>query len=399
MSTTRPGDSSRRPRAGQEVRQRPSLAVETAWAVVGVGALIGLTLWGEYQAQPATSLFTVDVATAALSCCLLPVMLRWPVPGTVALAILSAVSPTATPAATLGALRVAQRRRFGTAAGVAATGIAAQLIRELWRPLSGLSFAWWALLVVAAYAALVGWGAWNQARQSLVASLRERARAAEAEQSRRIAEARMAERTRIAREMHDVLAHRLSLVATYAGALEYRPDAPPGQLASAAGVIRASVHEALGELRDVIAVLRDTESAEDIGEHPQPVLADLPGLFEEASSAGTPIQLDNRLASAAGPPAAVGRTAYRVVQEALTNARKHAAGQPVRVILSGTAGTRLEIEISNPVPTGPAAVPVAPGAGTGLVGLSERVHLAGGQFDHRLAVGEFRVQAWLPWPA
>lgn len=208
----------------------------------------------------------------------------------------------------------------------------------------------------------------------------------------------MAERTQIAREMHDVLAHRLSLVATYAGALEYRPDAPADQLAGAAGVIRASVHQALGELRDVIAVLRDPESAADSSEHPQPVLADLPGLIEEAGSVGTHIQLDNRLDGSAALPAAVGRTAYRVVQEALNNARKHAAGRPVRVILSGAAGTRLTIEISNPVPSGPAAAPVAPGSGTGLVGLSERVQLAGGQLDNRLTGGEFRLRAWLPWP-
>jgi signal transduction histidine kinase len=170
------------------------------------------------------------------------------------------------------------------------------------------------------------------------------------------------------------------------------------QLANAAGVIRASVHQALSELRDVIAVLRDTESETDWSEHPQPVLADLPGLIEEASSAGTHIQLDNRVRDSAEPPAAVGRTAYRVVQEGLTNARKHAAGQPVRVILSGAAGAQLTIEMSNPVPASPAAAPVAPGSGTGLVGLSERVQLAGGELEHQLASGEFRMRAWIPWP-
>lgn len=394
-TTGRPGGG---PGSAQVVRRRPGLAVTAAWVVVGVGTLIGLTVWGEYEGHGTTGLFTVDVVVGAASCCLLPVVLRWPLPGAVALAVLSAISPAATPAATFGALHVALRRPLSVAAAVGATGIAAQLIGYLWRPFTGLSFGWWALLVVAAYAALVGWGAWIQARQSLVASLRERAMAAEAEQGRRVAEARLAERTRIAREMHDVLAHRLSLVATYAGALEYRPDAPPDQLANAAGVIRASVHQALSELRDVIAVLRDTESAADWSEHPQPVLADLPGLIEEASSAGTHIQLDNRLADSAGPPAAVGRTAYRVVQEGLTNARKHAAGQPVQVILSGVAGTQLTIEISNPVPAGPAGALVAPGSGIGLVGLSERVQLAGGQFEHRLASGEFRMRAWIPWP-
>src|SRR5207248_4347589 len=73
----------------------------------------------------------------------------------------------------------------------------------------------------------------------------------------------MAERTRIAREMHDVLAHRLSLLATYAGAIEYRPDAPPEQVARAAGVVRAGAHQALDELREVITVLREDDGDGD----------------------------------------------------------------------------------------------------------------------------------------
>ena len=107
-----------------------------------------------------------------------------------------------------------------------------------------------------AYAALLGFGALTQARAALLISLRDRARRAEAEQDRRVAEARVAERARIAREMHDVLAHRLSLVATYAGALEYRPDASREQLAAAAGIVRDGVHQALDELREVVTVLR-----------------------------------------------------------------------------------------------------------------------------------------------
>ena len=96
-----------------------------------------------------------------------------------------------------------------------------------------------------------------QARASLIASLVLRAQRTEEEQGRRIAEARAAERARIAREMHDVLALiRLSLVATYAGALEYRPDATPEQRAKAAGVVRVGIQEALDELRDVITALR-----------------------------------------------------------------------------------------------------------------------------------------------
>ena len=96
--------------------------------------------------------------------------------------------------------------------------------------MKGLPYGWWFVLVVVSYAALVGWGALTQARLALIGSLRERAERAEAEQDRRVAEARALERARIAREMHDVLAHRLSLLATYAGS----DGVPPGLLARAA---------------------------------------------------------------------------------------------------------------------------------------------------------------------
>jgi signal transduction histidine kinase len=205
----------------------------------------------------------------------------------------------------------------------------------------------------------------------------------------------MAERTRIAREMHDVLAHRLSLLATYAGALEYRPDAPPERLSQAAGVVRAGVHQALEELREVILLLRADDAGED--DRPQPVLADVPRLVSESRDAGGPVELRDELPAAADLPPAAGRTAYRVVQEALTNARKHAAGRPVRVVLRGRPGDGLVIDVRNPL-RGDGGDP-PPGSGTGLVGLTERVRLAGGTLDHEAAAGEFRLRAWLPWPA
>jgi signal transduction histidine kinase len=93
----------------------------------------------------------------------------------------------------------------------------------------------------------------------------------------------------------------------------------------------------------------------------------------------------------------VARTAYRVVQEGLTNARKHAAGQPVRVALRGGPGEGLEIDVRNGLSPRPAA-PGWPG-GAGLVGLTERVHLAGGRLDHQETGGEFRLHALIPWPA
>ena len=131
----------------------------------------------------------------------------------------------------------------------------------------------------------------------------------------------------MAREMHDVLAHRLSLLATYAGALEYRPDSSPEKLAQAAGVIRTGVHQALDELREVISVLRDSEIEEMPGGRPQPTFGDLTALVSESRDAGTEILYAEAVTAPDSLPPATGRTAYRVVQEGLTNARKHAAGR------------------------------------------------------------------------
>jgi signal transduction histidine kinase len=379
---------------------RRSWLVINAAVVAGVGALVALTIFGEVQSQRTMGLLGLDIAVGVLSCALLPVLLRWPVLGGLALAMLAAVSPAATPAATAGALVVAERRRFAVAVAVAGVGIAAHAVQGLWRPAGGLSFAWWMALMIAGYAALLGWGALTQARRALVASLRERARRAEAEQGRRVAEARVLERTRIAREMHDVLAHRLSLVATYAGALEYRPDSPPEQLARAAGVIRTGVHQALGELREVISVLRYEETLDDdqTDQGHQPGLDSIPRLVQESRDAGERILVDNRMADATLVPVVAGRAAYRVVQEGLTNARKHAAGQPVRMVLDGQPGTMLVIDIHNGLPGDATAPPSIPGSGAGLIGLTERVQLAGGRLDHEVTAGEFHLHASLPWP-
>ncbi|WP_433605858.1 sensor histidine kinase [Dactylosporangium sp. CA-139114] len=328
----------------------------------------------------------LDIAVAVVAVTGAVAALFSPVGAGLALGALAALSPVATPAATFAALNAARRRPLRGAVAVAAAGIAGHAVQGRWRPYPGLFYGWWLLLMAAAYAALLGWGVWAQARHQLLISLRERARRAEAEQGRRVLEARLAERTLVAREMHDVLAHRLSLLAMYAGALEYRPDAPPQRLAEAAGVIRLGVHQALDELREVIAVLRH----EDTGVVRS--LPDVPRLVEEAVAAGQSVHLRDESGDPELAPVA-GRTAFRVVQEALTNARKHAAGQPVTVELRAEGGM-LVVDVRNPVGED---LPDLSGSGVGLVGLTERVGLAGGTLEHAVtATGEFRLRAELP---
>ncbi|AQZ68127.1 sensor histidine kinase [[Actinomadura] parvosata subsp. kistnae] len=371
---------------------RPSHPLAVAAVGLTIGALSTVSLW-DREVGPT---WWLDVAVAAVSLVAALAQLRWPVHGALAATVLATLSPAATPAATTGALQVAQRRRFPVAAAVTAAGMAAHLVQGLWRPNSGISFGWWLLLICAAYGALLGWGALARSRRALLISLRERAARAEAEQGRRVAEARMAERHRLAREMHDVLAHRLSLVATHAGALEYRPDASPDRIAKAAGVVRTGVHQALEELRQVIVLLREQDDEGDDLE-PHPDLADLPGLVAEAREAGQPVRLREGITGTTSLPPAVSRTAYRVVQEGLTNARKHAPGEPVEVLLEGAPGTPLLIDVRNPLPP-PGTAPIVPGSGLGLVGLTERVRLAGGRLDHQGTGAEFVLRARLPWP-
>jgi signal transduction histidine kinase len=257
------------------------------------------------------------------------------------------------------------------------------------------------LLGVLITGVVVGWGLFVRVQRELVLSLRERATRLEAEQRLRVEQAREAERLRIAREMHDVLAHRVSLLSLHAGALEFHPDASAEEVAEAAAVIRASAHAALEELRAVIGVLREGAPA-GAPEPPQPTLAEIPALVEESRLAGMRVHWHIEVPGDAALPAALGRAAYRIVQEGLTNARKHAPGAAVEVTIDAQAGTALVVEVLSRRAVGvaaPAAL-VLPGAGTGLVGLAERVALAGGELEHGPdGAGDFVLRATLPWSA
>jgi signal transduction histidine kinase len=245
-------------------------------------------------------------------------------------------------------------------------------------------------------AVVIGWGLFVRVRREQVFALRERAARLEAEQRLHIEHARDAERRRIAREMHDVLAHRVSLLSLHAGALEFRRDASPEEVAEAAGVIRATARAALEDLRQVIGVLREGPD-DGAPEPPQPTLADIPALVEESRAAG--MRVNCTIDVDADVPAALGRTAYRIVQEGLTNARKHAPTAAVDVTIAGGEQLVVEVISRRPVGAAVAAAPL-PGAGSGLIGLGERVALAGGELRHGPdAGGDFVLRATLPWTA
>lgn len=360
------------------------LAVLTGLIVVSDGT-------GQTVATP-SPLMAVDVAVGSLACLALWWRRRWPVGLALALAPIALFSHMVSGAVVIALFTVAVHRRWPVAARVTALHLAVMPIYYWLRPAPDLPYLVNLAIGAVMTVAVVAWGMFVRARRQLVLSLRERALRAEEEQGLRAEQARQLERTRIAREMHDVLAHRISLLSMHAGALEFRPDAPPDEMARAAGVIRESAHQALEDLREVIGVLRETPD----GGRPQPTLADLPALVEESREAGVTVTADYRV-DLASVPTAAGRNAYRIVQEGLTNARKHAAGAAVDVLVEGGAGTGLCVEVRNRLALG--AHTVIPGGGTGLVGLAERVSLAGGRLEHgATADGEFRLRAELPWP-
>jgi signal transduction histidine kinase len=357
-------------------------------AVVFGGALFAFVADAE---NPPEWLMALDFVAGFAACCGLWVRRRWPVGLALAIGPLTLFSSMAGVASCIALFTVAVHRPTRTVLWIAALYLAAVPVYTLLRPTDD-SFWVSAVVGVLITAGLIAWGMFVRARRQLVYSLRDRAQRAEAEQELRIAQARRMERDRIAREMHDVL----SLVSLHAGALEYSGASSPEDVSRAAGVIRGAAHQALDDLREVIGVLREDGEPGAAPERPQPTIADLGALLEESREAGVRVRGDLEVAE--GVPTSVGRNAYRVVQEGLTNARKHAPGCAVDVAVAGAPGDGLTIEVRNPLPVG-ALVAQIPGAGTGIVGLTERVALGSGRLEHGPRDGAWRLWAWLPWPA
>ncbi|TDD34797.1 two-component sensor histidine kinase [Actinomadura sp. KC06] len=247
-------------------------------------------------------------------------------------------------------------------------------------------------VVAVAVAALIGMYA--AARRRVVQGLTERAERAERERHLLAERARAEERARLAAEMHDVVAHRVTLMVLQAGALRVRAKDDPTR--EAAEELRGTGCLALEELRDVIGLLRRDQAAEPPADSgPLPDLPDLSALVAESAAVGVPVELAEH---GDPPPAspAVGRTAYRVVQEALTNARKHAPGAAVQVdVRYRTDGVTLTVR-SAAAAREPDAELAASGSGMGLAGLRERVELIGGTFTAGPHLDGFRVEASLP---
>lgn len=340
--------------------------------------------------------FWTDLALGLLSLALLHWRRSRPVQVAVVINLLTFVSMSAGGPATLALASLATRRRWREVIPVGLLSLVAGLTLETVNPVGSDPLAVTIPLVVLVVAVTIGWGMYIGSRRELLATLRERAETAEQEQAARLGQARTAERSRIAREMHDVLAHRISLVTMHAGALAYRDDLSAQEMRTTAGIIQDNAHQAMVELREVLGILRDGPG-DAAPEMPQPSATDLPDLILEARRSGMRVRTDRDVALETIPEM-LGRTAYRVVQEGLTNARKHAADTLVTVNLRGGPDAGLVVEVRNPLRVG-SARSQAPQSGLGLVGLGERTALAGGRLSHRVSpTDEFVLEAWLPWP-
>ncbi|MFB6839571.1 sensor histidine kinase [Streptomyces sp. NPDC056361] len=243
-----------------------------------------------------------------------------------------------------------------------------------------------------AYALVALLGIAVRSRKDYTAGLVDRARRLEIERDQEVRLAAAAERTRIAREMHDIIGHNLSVITGLADGGRYSVAKSPERAAQALEAIGTTSREALAELRRLLGVLRDDE--QEAVRDPQPTLADLDALVTGVRKAGLPVLLDLPDAPPARPLSPGAQlTVYRVVQEALTNTLKHAgAGAKATVTLTYTP-EEVRADVTD---TGTAAASV-PGQGQGLAGMRERAALYGGTLaSGPLPTGGWAVRLRLP---
>lgn len=365
-----------------------------------------------YENQLGVTLL-LDLALGALAVALLPLVRRRSYPWALVVVALS-FSATAVLVAGYAIVVTASSRRPARIAVLGGVFVVAAVLSDLIAvpiPDESYTLAWVVGIAVVVYVVLALIGLNRGNREAALVALRLEAEAAHREREaaareqaaeRREADARLqqahdAERTLIAREMHDTLAHHLSLIAVHAGALEYRADLEPERVREAAATVGEAARSASADLRQVLSVLRDGESSTS----PLPDLTRLAGLVADGTALTYRAPFDD--VTLAQVPASTSRHLYRIAQEALTNARKHAPGATPSIVLGGGRETGLTLEVRNALTTAeaiaPERAPAVEGAGLGLVGIAERARLSGGWCRAGADGEEFVVRAWVPWLA
>ena len=381
-------------------RSRHWLVIDVSLAAFFVALDTGTTLAGAswWPAHPSTLAWFM-LALQALACASLVVRRRWPIAVigilaafTIAITLLISPAAAITPAnsgnvwapyatilAAYGPFYYHRDRRIA----FGAIAFLAIVVARPWQPSV-------VVITIGLTRTLAGplLGLYFDARRRLVQALTERAERAEREQHLLAEQARAEERARLAGEMHDVVTHRLSLMVLHAGALQL--TAPDAATKQAAEELRAAGCEALEELRDLVGILRTTPDSDDT-----PSVAGLPALVEESTAAGVQAELIETGDPALASPV-VGRTAYRIVREALTNVRKHAPGTQVTVRVD-YAEAQIRLSVRNTAPVGPPSALASTGSGLGISSLRQRVELVHGTLRAgRASDGGFCLEATLP---
>lgn len=390
--------------AGPEAYQPPLRWYSHLWRYL-LSLAIGLVVWIpviEAQAEDRPLLFWTDLVLGIAVGVLVWWRRRLPMTIAVLAVLVTPFSSLAGGPITLATVSLATHRRWWQVVTIGALSLAMTWVYYQVQPVTDTDPAWLIVLFsILAVSASLAWGMYIGSRRELLWTLRQRAENAEAERDLRASQARSNERARIAREMHDVLAHRISQISMHAGALTFREDLSADEMRTSLAVIQDKAHEALTDLREVLGVLRDDEAVAPLTD-PQPTYDDLGTLVADARAAGASIEYDDRLAGEEAPPPAVGRTVYRIVQEGITNATKHAPAATLRVEVGGSPAEGVQVVLRNALGFGPTRTP---GAGLGLVGLTERAELRGGWLAHGVeapgpdgpAHQSFVLRAWLPW--
>jgi signal transduction histidine kinase len=294
---------------------------------------------------------------------------------------------TAIVSAVVGSFLLAAVMGYQSVLGASGTVDVAASVLVLWVFCSACAVATWAF------------GLMRRSRRETIAALRDRAERLEVERDQQARIATSAERTRIAREMHDIVAHSLSVVVAQADGGRYAAAADPDAATRALGTIAETGRAALADMRRLLGVLREPDSAESSAAAPytpQPAEQDLEGLVEQVRASGVRASLV-RMGTARRLPPGVGLTVYRICQEALTNILKHAGPDPAVTVLVQWRPAALVLEVTD---DGRGAAADTDGAGHGLVGMRERAVMVGGTLSAGPRPGGgFRVHAEIPLPA
>ncbi|MGC5629628.1 sensor histidine kinase [Georgenia sp. Z1344] len=394
--TARPGTA--RPGGAHPgaARRRPGLWRSAVYLVLVVGDYVSNLL------QPEHAPWQDVVALVLLPAVVVGVLHRVRAPLVLPAATLLLGALTGSSLVTLGVFALVLRRRDLVAGGFLLLAALTQLspwgerVADVWVTGDGGGGAGggvdgpggWAtalevaLSVAAAVVVPALLAAYLAARRRLAAEEAERARLAEDARVAREREAVLAERRRIAAEMHDAVGHQLALINLQAGALEVNPGAGPEVVERHAAAVRAAATAATRDLRAVLDVLGTDDAPAALG--PQPGLADVDTLLDDAERAGATVRRDVAVEPGAEVPDATGRAAYRIVQESLTNALRHAPGAVVEVTVAADRADGVRVRVRNAMPRRSAGSATAGSTedarrtGLGLRGLTERARSVGG---------------------